>query len=99
MLLNEGKPDHENQSCYDKSGDDLLHHGCHSMGSDARPKMMNSTGAAVNASPRVSAQNGRWQRRRFWLGSQAVFKVRFGSQADMTTWLINVRFTSDNRHQ
>jgi len=31
MLLNEGKPAHENQSCYDKCGYDLLHHGWHSM--------------------------------------------------------------------
>jgi hypothetical protein len=32
MLLKQGKPAHENEPCYDKSGYDLLHHGCHSMG-------------------------------------------------------------------
>jgi hypothetical protein len=31
MLLNEGKPAHENERRYDKSGYDPLHHGCHSM--------------------------------------------------------------------
>jgi len=32
MLLNVGKPAHEDERCYDKSGYDPLHHGCHSMG-------------------------------------------------------------------
>ena len=38
MLLNEGKPAHQNQSCYDKSGYDVLRHGCHSMGLATRAK-------------------------------------------------------------
>jgi hypothetical protein len=30
VLLGVGKQNHENQSCYDTSGYDVLHHGCHS---------------------------------------------------------------------
>ena len=50
MLLVVGKPAHENQSHHDTSGYDVLHHGCDSTG--ARPKMMNTMGAAVNANGR-----------------------------------------------
>jgi hypothetical protein len=32
MFLGVGKHTHENQSRYDTSGYDVLHHGCHSMG-------------------------------------------------------------------
>jgi hypothetical protein len=32
MLLGIGKHAHDNQSHYDKSGYDVLQHGCHSMG-------------------------------------------------------------------